>query len=216
MIRAILEGRETQTRRIIKPQPDDDGLWDDDRYPRSLQSTLKGWNGSVDETGEGKEWKCRYGAIGDVLWVRETWAYLEFLGPEDADYVYKASDNGMEWANNSEGWRWRPSIFMPKEACRIRLKITDIRVERVQEITPGDACEEGVEYSNIDKDAFEGGELQADFTNYMWRDDEKSEDYHFPTYANPVLSFRSLWHKINGAASWEQNVWIWVIQFEVI
>lgn len=128
-------------------------------------------------------------------------------------YVYKAD---LSHEHEHGPVTWKPSIFMPKVAARIWLQITDIKVQRLQDITPGDACDEGIEYWNIDVDAFEGGELQADFKNYTWRDDESYADYHFPTFANCIDSFRTLWQSINGEESWNKNPWVWVISFKQI
>jgi hypothetical protein len=75
---------------------------------------------------------------------------------------------------------------------------------------------EGVEYWNVDAEAFEGGEFVADFKNYMWRDDEKYEDYFSPSYANVIESFKSLWFLINGEESWNKNPWVWVISWDNI
>lgn len=159
--------------------------------------------------------KCPYGRPGDILWVREM-----FFRNGD-EYIYRADGTCCEQFEQCEcdevgKPKWKPSIHMPKDACRIFLKVTDIRVERLQDISPGDACDEGIEYWNIDGDALEGGELQADFKNYMWRDDEKYEDYHFPTYASCIDSFKSLWQSINGIESWEANPWVWVVSFKKI
>ena len=133
MVRAILEGRKTQTRRIVK-----DGTPDD-------------WNA------------CPYGVIGDRLWVRETWRLWDVLenyvggqntatvqykaGPLGSDRVLTVSDEQRGNLSNLENDRWRPSIFMPRWASRITLEITGVRVERLQEITEKDALAEGVGYA---------------------------------------------------------------------
>jgi len=118
MVRAILDGRKTQTRRVVKPQPNADN-----------------WTG-----------KCRYGQRGDRLWVRETWQSLvihDGLSPSDipvgADIQYPATYDG--WVSKR-----RPSIHMPRWASRITLEITGIRVERLQDISENDAVAEGVEF----------------------------------------------------------------------
>lgn len=96
--------------------------------------------------------------------------------------------------------------------------VEEVRVERLQDINPNDAGDEGVEYFNVDWEAFEGGELVADYTNYTWtakrENDPTYEDRHFPTFANPIDSYRSLWQSINGPESWKQNPWVWVIRFK--
>jgi hypothetical protein len=129
MVKAILSGHKKQTRRIVKPP-------------------FAGW---ITDENLKTEWanalkeKCPYGMAGDILWVRETWQYVEFgREPEEQGYVYKASNNGKDWQDNDTEWKWKPSIFMPKAACRLFLKITGIRVERLQDISDEDAAAEGV------------------------------------------------------------------------
>lgn len=153
----------------------------------------KGWGALFEWLTDGmtlhEHFKSPYGAIGDVLWVRETWA--EFQGLEDAPtcYVYKADgtwDDKVHLIDN----KWKPSIFMPRSASRISLRITNIRVERLKEISEEDAKREGVIYPA----------------------NPGVENYGNGYYAN----FRLLWESINGKGSWEENPWVWVIEFEVI
>lgn len=144
MVQAILSGRKTQTRRIIKPQPDDSGLWNHDKFPMSLDSELNGWWGTVDETGESKEFNCPFGWGGSpylnnsLLWVRETCYYHK----EEGRWIYKASEPLTD--SITYGYKWKPSIFMPLAACRIFLKVKNVRVERLQDISEKDAEAEGV------------------------------------------------------------------------
>ena len=124
MVKAILEGRKTQTRRVIKPQPED---FDGDNIL---------WKG---------RWKplnvCPYGQVGDRLWVKETWTPDIFTGKP---LWYKA--NGIP--DSLKNIRWKPSIFMPRWASRITLEITGLRVERLQEITEEDTIKEGIVMNN--------------------------------------------------------------------
>lgn len=193
MVQAILEGRKTMTRRVVKPQPDDQGLWNHSITSMALDSTLEGWWGTVDETGESKRFNDKYGVPGDVLWVRET--FCKMPEPDSfGEYLYKSMED-------KPYGKWKPGIHMPKAACRIFLKVKRIRVERLQEITKADAIAEGIE------------ELKT---------------YSFPIYKNYLpgapsdgyqhepSSFRSLWKKINGEASWNENPFVWVIEFERI
>jgi len=144
---------------------------------------------------------------GDVLWVRETFANND---DNTVGWFYKADYPNLKIP------KWKPGIHMPKEACRIFLKVTGVKVERLQDISPMDAVNEGVEYYDIDHYALKGGELIADFKNYTWVDDQNYEDYHFPTFTNSIDSFRSLWQSINGVESWNENPWVWCISFERI
>lgn len=191
MVKAIMEDRKTVTRRT-------NGI-----------NTIEGVNGmkvmTFPKTGKTETFvdakfttfgipvesgliKCPYGNVGDVLWVRETWAYVDFAG-EDSGYVYRATD--PDWDTLDE-WRWKPSIFMPRAACRIRLEITSIRVERLHEITEEDAVKEGIKF-----------------------DDDSG--YWFAGYATMATTarecFRKLWVTINGKESWDANPWGWRIEF---
>lgn len=128
--------------------------------------------------------KCPYGEVGDRLWVKETFTRAF---PNDT-IVYKASCNAV--------YKWEPSIFMPRIASRILLEITDVRVERLQDITINDAMNEGVEHMTF------GG----------WK------DYRgiLESFASPILSFYTLWESINGPNSCGANPWVWVISFKRI
>jgi hypothetical protein len=193
MVRAILDGSKTQTRRVAKEfdeMPNLDGILQ--RFPRQ--------NG------------CPHGTPGDRLWVRETWAAftqptheygesdlvkgpiaeaVETHGP--LAYVYKADGNSLPD-------RWRPSIFMPRIASRILLEITDVRVQRLQEISDEDARAEGIEYSD---------EYAVRQHAHVGLD----EGDWIPN-APPIPSFRSLWDTIHGSGAWHANPWVWAITFQ--
>lgn len=202
MVKAILAGRKTQTRRVIKPQPDDDGLWNDDDHPRSIQSTLTGWNGTVDSTGESKEFICRYGKVGDVLWVRESWNRV-FERKRDGQRFFKAPLNEpVKWWIEYAAWpfkhgeeppKWKPSIHMPKKVARLWLKVTGVRVERVHDISEKDAIAEGIHFDEDSGYWFAGDVAMAQ---------------------TAVSCYRELWEEINGKDSWDSNPWVWVIEFE--
>lgn len=121
MVRAILDGRKTQTRRIIKPQP--------------IQ--LNSHKNMIDSII--KKMKIKYSDIGCKLWVRETFCDMALIGTQvEKRIIYKASnDKKPDWA------KWKPSIFMPRKASRINLEITGLRIERLQKITEDDAIAEG-------------------------------------------------------------------------
>lgn len=179
MVRAILDGTKTQTRRIVK-----------EPFQSWMQSaTNPEWFKSVLT-------QCPYGQIGNKLWVRETWQYVDFAG-EDNGYVYRATDPDWE---TMEEWKWKPSIFMPRNACRIELTITGIRVERLQDISEQDAINEGVE-----RLPNETGLLA--YRSYL----TKPEKQQLPCF--PYVSYRTLWQKINGRDSWDSNPFVWIIEF---
>lgn len=141
MVRAILDGRKTQTRRIVKPQPNEfiDRLHGGSlkkRFPYKLEDDDGNPCGIGFQDDNGNYWTCPYGQPGDVLWVRETWI-APYVKTEIARYK----------ADEPEGClprKWKPSIFMPRWASRISLRVTSVRVERLNDISQTDAIAEGV------------------------------------------------------------------------
>ncbi len=251
MVQAIIAGRKTQTRRLLKTQPLIDPQTGDWMYRSPVDGreevhSIDFWKESRIKSGS------PYGKPGDILYVREAWkmtgwdfeeneAAISFADGEEITFVTpEGDDKAYEWIVRQFEKLLKkdiicpeteeespmiftgnphpisPSIHLPKWCSRIWLEVVNVRVERLRAISPGDACEEGVEYWNIDGEAMEGGELVADFKNYMWRDDRRYKDWAFPTYANPVSSFYSLWEKINGKDGLKKNSWVWVIEFKVL
>lgn len=187
MVRAILDGRKTQTRRVMKPQPEG-----------GLDFTPFAPFGVVN--GKGNPLICRHGQPGDRLWVRETWQHLHNEGQKadqfeqwqqnSIDCLYLADESSPN--NKPMSGRWRPSIHMPRWASRITLEITDVRVERLQDISESDAIAEGCAPSFLDVYGNVG---------------------HAPYYRR---GFCKLWREINGHDSWEANPCVWVIEFKRI
>ncbi len=207
MVKAILEDRKTQTRRVIKPQP-----------PEDAAKVFYWWHGSMPKEQCASSgcyyWyprglasiDCPYGEPGDRLWVKETFQIVmpwgsvddEWIGddimevdgplgsvkPEQIGYwwniVYKAQDDICSW--------WRPSIFMPRWASRITLEIVNIRVQRIQEIN-GDEC------------MLEGIQVK-------WSDPNNN--------MQEKMAFKALWDSINSKRGygWDVNPWAWVIEFK--
>lgn len=165
MIRAILEGRKTVTRRVIKPQPIE---W----------MVGSGCNAFC---GEDEKWRlCPYGKIGQRLWVRETQA-------KNYPAVYMADVSPGFYPS----YLWRPSIHMPREASRITLEVTGVRVERVQDITEADAEAEGFPIPEDKRKCY----ADRDDTARAW--------------------FKELWNDINAARGfgWDANPFVWVVEF---
>ncbi len=194
MVRAIIEGRKTQTRRVLKPQPSCPAtMFDYDYRGRAVCI----WPADhVTEEGLRPDYfaACPYGRVGDRLWVREAWwqppIITSKLLREGADTWPKAgyaADGDTQY--EVLGWKKRPSIHMPRWASRITLEITDIRVQRVREISDMDAMAEGVEWNR--------GPCRAGHTN-------------------PISAFKSLWDSINSKRcfGWEVNPWAWAITFK--
>jgi len=186
MVRAILDGRKTMTRRPVKQQPEAVS-----RVGRPFW-----WVGGFRLDANARNpLRCPYGVVGDQLWVRETWQYeREGTGcPDDNGFLYRATDPG--WDDNGTGLRWRSPIHMPRRASRITLEVTDVRVERVQDISDADAIAEGVNpqdwpVSNIPA--------------------AMREPHGY--------AFAQLWDFINAKRgySWESNPWVWVVCFKRI
>ena len=204
MVKAILAGNKTQTRRVVQPQPDaDQKLIGPEMYTPAL--TDKDGElypgpevyGIYSDDGEFGV-KCPYGKIGDILWVRET--FCDFHGL----IIYKADEKYNEIVDN-DLWRWKPSIFMPHEAARIFLEVTDIRVERLQDISENDAKAEGIVEFTKDGVGFEYG---IDGWNWSYEDGWPS------MCTNRVYAYEELWDLINGKKyPWSSNPWVWVISF---
>lgn len=152
MVRAILDGRKTQTRRIIKPKPTNP-RWNN-----------VGWLGWDDGHGYRMKPPCEPGV---VLWVRETWN-----GDWCDHYIYKADGGSVVSAGYDKEPRWHPSIHMPREAARIFLRVTDVRVERLQDI-------------DVDGVVAEGLEIGAEFDELWNRTLSKSDRAMFGWDANP-------------------------------
>ncbi|MDV2874429.1 hypothetical protein [Phytobacter diazotrophicus] len=168
MVRAILDGRKTKTRRIMKVdcmdicEKDDGSLWP--------------WR--EDEENHGDYWyPCPFGDVGDRIWVRETFAYGTDFGETDVGCFYRATDPG--WDDNDTGARWRPSIHMPRWASRITLEITGVRVERLNTISTESARAEGypaereLDGGNIDpwlwfRDLWDGIYPEQSFKHNPW------------------------------------------------
>ncbi len=204
MVEAILDNRKGMTRRVVK------GGFDAHPYQhvKMLSNERKdiGLQAFFFNEGDKDCWgvKCPYGQVGDILYVRETWQHTRHalhlsLDDENSGYIYKASENGRDWEENDEEWRWKPGIHLPKGGSRIWLEVTSVCVERLKGITPGDAAAEGVQF-----DYSEGQQ----FKNYL------NDQFE---YGDSRDSFRSLWDKINGKKyPWESNPWLWVVQFKVL
>lgn len=196
MVEAILDGRKTQTRRIIDGAPSQ-VIWN--------PIVLNGHGGWCDD--HGKPIKCRFGQPGDRLWVKETFTYVE-----DTSYDDYASNGGICYKASCQGdrndFKWKPSLFMPREASRITLEITDIRVERLLSISEEDAIAEGV-----DKVSKPGAPMTL-WRNYSPKDVETFG--RFDTVFAAQESYFSLWDSINGKQSHLLNPWLWVIEFKQI
>ncbi|MEG7489496.1 hypothetical protein V6D92_22850 [Enterobacter hormaechei] len=212
MVRAILDGRKTQTRRIMKNQPAGD-YPDTPALIRSVDGGFQ-WYGHY---GESSIFNCPFGAVGDRIWVRETWGVVSHELDEDgriqswipdrpataihempfgngyySGHAIYAADGDFTWGDD-DGYEdgrscWKPSIHMPRAACRISLEINGVRVERLRDLSEDDAKSEGITPPS-------GGVLPG----WEFR-----------------INFRDLWMSIYGSENWEANPWVWVIEFKRI
>ena len=194
MVRAILDGRKTQTRRIMKPQPTYDGFW---------------WSHKGYSCGGEKQFRdglplfvgCPYGKVGDRLWVRETccsdgWSVHYLADNDHREFGETRYDDVIKLHHYSGGFsRQVPSIHMPRWASRITLEITGVRVERLNEISEADAYSEGVTITS--------GQSFASNGNPELRNEAR-------------CAFQSLWNSINGPESWAANPWVWAVEFKRI
>ncbi|UPK82554.1 hypothetical protein LW139_07655 [Proteus vulgaris] len=204
MVRAILDGRKTQTRRIIKSVP--------------ATHNFHGWvMSSTRAKDEGKAcWaigdspllkepirlNCPLGKVGDRLWVRETFGnrvVRDALGGYGEFITYRASKPDAVYCTCASGdvipMKWTPSIHMPRRYSRITLEITDVRVEQLQDISKQDAISEGAPQGHYSIDVI-------------------SKQFGFPDFSRSW--FAQIWMDIYGEDSWVNNEWVWVIEFKRI
>ncbi|WP_440487502.1 hypothetical protein [Serratia ureilytica] len=217
MVRAILDGRKTQTRRVIANVSPDNCI--------PLQKPTKTKDGIythvMDAPGHGL---CPFGRVGDRLWVRETWGVvshdfdeneriIDWVPDRPATAIHEmpfgngyysghaiyAADGEFTWGDDDgHGERscWKPSIHMPRKACRITLEITAVRVERLNDISEEDARAEGVKPA---------GDMLPDYPDTFLTPNGD--------FATAKVAFQRLWQSIYGEESWGDNPWVWVIEF---
>lgn len=229
MVRAILEGNKTQTRRVIKPQPHVDemgnAIWGNWNLGQNHEPHIK----KILTIKKLRGIRCQpYGTPGSLLWVRETFAithqsqgheYPE-VEVEDCDKIPKDC-GGAYWkpcyqadwkraeSYEDRGFKWRPSIHMPRWTNRLTLDVKDIRVERLQDISSSDCIAEGIcrtgsivepnrwaQYGAISKDQHDKVNVDIEFMG-----------------KSPKEAFELLWESINGAENWQANPWVWIISF---
>lgn len=186
MVNAILDGRKTQTRRIVKPTKDRNGSGCQ-LAPCEIAGEVNGGDYAL----------CPYGQPGDRLWVRENFLYLMHGDVTAGDIKYCASIDSRSAAgskNPGYWWRKRPSIHMPRWASRITLEIVSVRVERLKQISERDALQEGI------------GLVLAD----NWPDPKAMSE---AVAKSRRAGFKLLWESINGSDSWDTNPWVWVVEF---
>lgn len=187
MVRAVLDGSKTQTRRIVKlPHENPLGQWEPSTVggPEGGQTTSGATiprQASIWHTRTGDNLMCPYGQPGDQLWVRESYA------DAGCRLTYRADlDDGA----HCKVQKWTPSIHMFRADSRILLEIVSVRVERLSEISETNALAEGITYSQLPENP---------------QDDQRARTW-----------YRGLWEQINGAGSWSANPWVWVVEFRKV
>ena len=225
MVQALLDGLKTQTRRPIKDQAAISYFGYNISFisPDSEHAIWTVYNDDYPEEGS-HELKSPY-QVGDILYVRETWQYYDWSEDGDPHIKYKADNSTVchliedeetamkiqdtVWPylsreenylknNRACDYKWRQSNHMPKWAARIHLKVTNVRIERVQDISEGDAIEEGIAQTQGKR-----------WTNYRNKE---------TAWLLPVTSFRTLWDSIYLLKNigWDQNPYVWAYDFEVM
>lgn len=192
MVRAILDGRKTQTRRVVKPQfpPDVDEVSERPALDPVLKCVVSGHSGEWEDChGLDEVRRCPYGQPGDRMWVKETYSAHGAFGDLGRKFYRADIADGKE----PNGMHWRPSIFMSRSASRITLEVVSVRVECLNDISEADAKAEGV----------------IDRGNYWLPSEELNEPCSFAYGA-----YRTLWESINGPGSWAANPWVWVVTFK--
>jgi hypothetical protein len=198
MVRAILSGAKTQTRRALRVQPPSGTFKVSTWHHPDPRPHFYAWEKEAGYPAQiAADWAhpCPYGQPGDRLWVREAFMH------EPADYCWEASVSipcrpavtsyRADFEGDTRGAGWKPSIHMPRSLSRITLEITDIRVERLQEISEADATAEGCAWECMTPTG-----------------DDCGSAIHGPG------GFMALWKSINGAESWDANPWVWCVGFK--
>ncbi|CAM8502773.1 hypothetical protein KVG90_21635 [Klebsiella pneumoniae] len=212
MVRAVLDGRKTQTRRMLTPhhlKMIDAAASSGECHP------LESGRQHANSQSYYREW-CPFGAVDDRLWVRETFCPVNDDGEKWIDYratprFEQSHPAGWDCEpKDPEALKWRPSIHMPCWASRITLEITGVRVERLQDISEVDAKAEGLaeitkdgslfKFGIPDRDGYPG----TDDRGWPWHEWERS----------PIGAYSKLWQSIYSADSWQANPWVWVIEFK--
>ena len=237
MVQAILEGRKSMTRRVVKGRYDKERQ----RFARMGLFAAVGirnglWHGLSPEgiPFVNDEIEQPRFQPGDILWVRETWVpyagvncACKYYGYECKcePYWYRA-DPSMNFANECEPpedrMRWHPSMFMPKAACRIFLRVDAVFAERLQDISEADAIREGITYTDFGMNTHQGKMSVDGGVTFHDLKPEHYPGYHAGDVTGPDechafarFAFAHLWENINGKGkySWDTNPWVWVIEF---
>ena len=215
MVRAILAGRKTQTRRAMRTSHvgyHSFVRWDGEPYRRAMMRCM---NDPGIATGDPHLASVfcednRYGVPGDRLWVRET--TLDDGAGEPGNIHYRANATAADIADlDARGLRWTPSLLMPRSRCRIILAVESIRVERAQDISDADIAAEGVDAEAVE--ALWAAAKQSRRAELWPFAREALADRGPPADWRAIDNWRAAWTLINGRESWDANPWVWVVEF---
>jgi hypothetical protein len=228
MVRALLDGRKTQTRRVVKnvppqpapnchpshtarhPAPYLDAYCGGKPTPANPRGMGRNWHWwQVDDRPGVEAFRLPY-APGDRLWVREAWAPNEVAPGEPIFRADYGQANGVQSYNLRDGSceaavsNWRPSIHMPRWVSRLTLTVTDVRVQRLNDISEEDAIAEGIDMDQAPGTAAWG-----------WHDYGRGDSLAKRYFADPRNSYRTLWNSIHGPDAWAANPWVCALTFTV-
>jgi len=241
MVRAILEGRKTQTRRVVKPQPQESFAVDYNKDGDVNERRSYGWSwqrspmhGHLDCPNE-MITLCPYGQPGDRLWVRETWQMVDQDGEADASSLLRERLGSTAPFRGVQGdrpitWRavyradgeaehptygpinWRPSIHMPRWASRLALEVTVVRVERLQEISEEDAKAEGARF--FPDIPLGRGSVYPPLPRWSMFDPADTDQ----CLGTARFAFGNAWNKTYAkrGLGWDTNPWVWVVEFKKV
>lgn len=220
MARALLDGRKTQTRRLVshnaRGADEVEYVTDALIWPGRGDEKYTGWVAKVHKLGNLRlDLKCPYGVPGDMLWVKETHALRSDVDPmtdvAKAKHYCRYRADGGELADEWHHYpRWRPSIHMPRWACRLYLEVVSVRVQRLWDINEDDAVAEGCEAIPV---------TEADVRQTV---SDRRTPQHIrdlakifgPGQFTAKFVYSNLWDSINGAGSWSSNPFVWVVAFK--
>ncbi|MEJ5904702.1 hypothetical protein V7V80_08425 [Pseudomonas kermanshahensis] len=219
MVRAIVAGRKTVTRREIKPRMRSaDTQFELHQQPDGSWRPLHTFDEScMDAQGTEHPIVCPYGKVGDRLWVREAWAQINVAqAPGESWVVYRECDNRTDY-----GGPWKPSIHMRRRDSRILLEVTGVRVERLQDISEDQAKAEGMVYTDFGMQERPGKASIDGGKTFHPLKPQQASGWHAGDATHPDQcldrarwAFANLWEKINGENSWDANPWVWVVEFK--
>ncbi len=200
MVKAILSGSKSQTRRVVKPQPPANAHQVETWHHPDTKPRFFTWTTAGEISDQWEPLPCPYGQPGEKLWVRESFARIDVQTRPWIETDYRATYKHGDRLGDTLGItnRWTPSIYMPWHASRITIEVTGVRVERLQDISEADAAAEGI----------------TPYPGHPGR--WLSEHRPGLRYPSAITAYRDLWEEsINGpSSSWDANPWVWVVEFK--